>query len=332
MTITNVDYDIMKQCYSWDNISVKNVIRYHKGYLPKDIIKSILNLYQNKTVLKGVEGKEVEYLLSKGMLNSVYGMCVTDVINETYTYTTEWGKEPPDVEEQIEKYNDSKNRFLYYPWGVFVTAYARKNLWTGIIAMGKDYVYSDTDSIKYLNYEKHTDYVKWYNEMTRAKLETMCEYYKLDKNLLSPKTQKGKVKLIGMWDYEGTYSRFKTLGAKRYLVQEGDKLHLTVAGLSKQNGIKYLIEQCDGDYEKVFEMFNDELYIPKEKTGKMTHTYIDDYMKFMIKDYQGNDSIISVESGIHLENCEFTLSISKQYGEFIKNFMQGYLYKGVKYE
>ena len=332
MTITNVDYDIMKQCYSWDNISVKNVIRYHKGYLPKDIIKSILNLYQNKTVLKGVEGKEVEYLLSKGMLNSVYGMCVTDVINETYTYTTEWGKEPPDVEEQIEKYNDSKNRFLYYPWGVFVTAYARKNLWTGIIAMGKDYVYSDTDSIKYLNYEKHIDYVKWYNEMTRAKLETMCEYYKLDKNLLSPKTQKGKVKLIGMWDYEGTYSRFKTLGAKRYLIQEGDKLHLTVAGLSKQNGINYMIEQCNGDYEKVFKMFNDELYIPKEKTGKMTHTYIDDCMEFTIKDYQGNDSIIRAASGIHLENCEFTLSISKQYGEFIKNFMQGYLYKGVKYE
>ena len=332
MTITNVDYDIMKQCYSWDNISVKNVIRYHKGYLPKDIIKSILNLYQNKTVLKGVEGKEVEYLLSKGMLNSVYGMCVTDVINETYTYTTEWGKEPPDVEGQIEKYNDSKNRFLYYPWGVFVTAYARKNLWTGIIAMGKDYVYSDTDSIKYLNYEKHIDYVKWYNEMTRAKLETMCEYYKLDKNLLSPKTQKGKVKLIGMWDYEGTYSRFKTLGAKRYLIQEGDKLHLTVAGLSKQNGIKYMIEQCNGDYEKVFKMFNDELYIPKEKTGKMTHTYIDDCMEFTIKDYQGNDSIIRAASGIHLENCEFTLSISKQYGEFIKNFTQGYLYKGVKYE
>jgi hypothetical protein len=93
-----------------------------------------------------------------------------------------------------------------------------------------------------------------------------------------------------------------------------------------------MIEQCNGDYEKVFKMFNDELYIPKEKTGKMTHTYIDDCMEFTIKDYQGNDSIIRAASGIHLENCEFTLSISKQYGEFIKNFMQGYLYKGVKYE
>ena len=49
--------------------------------------------------------------------------------------------------EEIQKYNDSKNRFLYYAWGIWVTAYARRNLWTGILAVGKDYIYSDTDSI-----------------------------------------------------------------------------------------------------------------------------------------------------------------------------------------
>lgn len=331
-TITNVDYEIIKKCYEWDNISIQNVIRYHKGYLPKDIIKSILELYQKKTELKGVEGKEVEYLLSKGMLNSVYGMCVTDIVKDNHVYDTDWNVEHANIEEQIKKYNESKNRFLFYPWGVWVTAYARKNLWTGIIALGDDYVYSDTDSIKLLNYNKHKDYINWYNDMTMKKLERMCDTYKLDKKLLYPKTIKGVIKPIGLWDYEGTYSRFKTLGAKRYLVQDGDKLHLTVAGLSKRNGINYMIEQCNGDYEEVFEMFNDDLYIPADKTGKMTHTYIDDYMKFIIKDYQGNESIISVESGIHLEPCDFTLSISKQYGTFLKNIMQGYLYRGVKCE
>ena len=331
-TITNVDYDIIKQCYEWDEISVQNVIRYHKGYLPKPIIESILKLYQDKTVLKGVEGKEVEYLLSKGMLNSVYGMCVTDIVKDNHIYTNDWEVEPADIEEQIEKYNKSKNRFLFYPWGVWVTAYARRNLWTGIVALGDDYVYSDTDSIKLLNYESHLDYINWYNQMTIQKLEQMCEHYKLDKSLLHPKTQKGEVKTLGLWDYEGTYTRFKTLGAKRYLVQRGDKLELTVAGLSKKNGIEYMVEKCNGDYEKVFDMFNDDLYIPADRTGKMTHTYIDDYMEFRIKDYQGNDSLIKVESGIHLENCEFTLSISKQYAEFIRNFMNGYIYKGVKYQ
>ena len=331
-TITNVDYNIIRQCYSWDSISITNVIRYHKGYLPKAIIQSILELYQDKTELKGVEGKEVEYMLSKGMLNSVYGMSVTDIVKDEHIYIDEWDKEPANIDEQIKKYNESKNRFLYYPWGVWVTAYARKNLWTGIIAFGDDYIYSDTDSIKLKNYENHSDYINWYNDMTVTKLTDMMNHYKFDLELLSPKTIEGETKMLGIWDYEGTYPRFKTLGAKRYLQEEKGKLYLTVAGLSKQNGIDYMVEQCNGDFMKVFDLFNDDLYIPADKTGKMTHTYIDDKQEYRIKDYQGNDSNISVESGIHLEPAEFTLSISKQYGHFLKQLVQGYIYKGVQYK
>lgn len=332
MTITDVDYGIIKQCYEWDSISVNNVIRYHKGYLPKAIIESILKLYEDKTVLKGVEGKEVEYLLSKGMLNSVYGMCVTDIVKDEHTYLDEWGKTPADLDEQIEKYNTSKNRFLFYPWGVWVTAYARKNLWTGIIAMKDDYVYSDTDSIKCLNYEKHQKYIAWYNHMTIQKLYAMCDHYKLDKSRLAPKNKKGQELMIGIWDDDGTYDRFKTLGAKRYLVEYNGKVHLTVAGLSKKNGVNYMVEKCGCDLTKVFDMFNDSLYIPAERTGKMTHTYIDHKQEFTIQDYQGNESSVSVESGVHLEACDFTLSITKQYGDFLRNLTNGYIFKGVKFQ
>ena len=54
------------------------------------------------------------------------------------------------------------------------------------------------------------------------------EYYNLNPNLLSPKTVKGEIKPLGVWDFEGYYTRFKTLGAKRYLVEEDDNLYLTV--------------------------------------------------------------------------------------------------------
>src|SRR5699024_9941269 len=34
-TITNLDYDIIKQCYDWDEIELSNVKMFHLGYLPK---------------------------------------------------------------------------------------------------------------------------------------------------------------------------------------------------------------------------------------------------------------------------------------------------------
>lgn len=330
-TITDVDFNIIKQCYTWDKIGIKNIYRYYKGYLPKDIILSILKLYEDKTTLKGVEGMEVEYLNSKGMLNSVYGMCVTDIVRDEVTYIDEWGKQSANIDEQIEQYNKSYNRFLYYPWGVWVTAYARRNLWLGIINIGNDYIYSDTDSIKMLNYEQHKPFVMWYDSVVTDKLEKMCEYYHIDKNKLKPKTIKGKEKMIGIWDYEGTYTHFKTLGAKRYLVEENDgSLYLTVAGLGKKCGMEYMKEHCNNDNMKVFEMFNDDLYIPADRTGKMTHCYIDSEFEFDILDYQGHNSHIIAKSGVHLENCEFTLSISKQYGKFIEMLLGGFLYRGVE--
>lgn len=330
ITLTDVDWDIIKQCYEWDSIAISNANRFHRGYLPKSIIESILKLYEDKTVLKDVAGKEVEYLLSKGMLNSVYGMSVTDIVQDDHIYNDGWDNEPANIEEQIEKYNESKNRFLYYAWGVWVTAYSRKNLWTGIIAMGDDYVYSDTDSIKLLNYENHKRYIEWYDAMTIQKLETMCKTYKIDVKRLKPKNQKGQTKMLGVWDYEGTYDNFKTLGAKRYLVEQNGNYYLTVAGLSKKKGIEYMKQQCNNESEKIFNMFNNDLYIPATETGKMTHTYIDEKQEFVIQDYQGNECFISVESGVHLESCEFTLSISKQYTDFIENFMNGYIFKGGK--
>ena len=333
-TITDIDYRILKQCYSWDSVEVANCYKFYMQYLPKPIIESILELYQNKTTLKGVEGYEVEYLLSKGMLNSVYGMAVTDIVRELIEYNEEWNITKPsdeEIEKQIETYNNSPNRFLYYPWGVWVTAYARRNLWSGILNIGEDYVYSDTDSIKLLNYEKHIPYIEWYNKNLVEKLKKMCDFRKIDFKLMKPKTKEGVEKMIGVWDYDGHYTHFKTLGAKRYLVRyDNGELALTVAGLSKKNGIEYMKRVCNNDYKKVFDMFNDNLYIPANETGKNTHTYIDEEMKIQSIDYQGNVEDIFIPSCIHLGKCEFTLSISKQYAKFLKDFKEGYLFKSRK--
>lgn len=329
-TITDVDFEIMEQAYNWDSVEVNEVYRYHKSYLPKDIIKSVIKLYADKTTLKDVEGSEVEYVLSKGMLNSVYGMCVTDIIRDDIIYSDDWGVEPADVDEQIQKYNESYNRFLYYPWGVWITAYSRRNLWTGIISIGDDYIYSDTDAIKFTNYDKHKPYINRYNQMLKQKLNAMCDFHSLDYKDLEPETKDGIKKPMGVWELDGNYKRFKTLGAKRYLVEhQNNQLELTVSGLSKQNGIRYL-ERIHKDNTEIFDNFNDELYIPVDETGKMTHTYIDVPYKFMIQDYNGVESEVDVLSSVHLEKCDFTLSITKQYINFINEYAKGYVYKGMK--
>lgn len=332
ITLTDVDLQIIERVYSWDKIALKNVMGFRKAYLPKAIIESILNLYQDKTTLKGVQGKEVEYLLSKGMLNSVYGMCVTDIVKDNAIYNEEnWNFEKVNIQEEIDKYNGSKNRFLYYAWGIYVTAYARRNLWTGILAVGNDYIYSDTDSIKVLNYEKHTPYVEAYNKNILNKLNKMCNELGFNPELLTPKTVKGDVKPLGIWEFEGNYDRFKTLGAKRYLVQEGDNYSLTVAGLSKTNGMQYIKEVCENDSDRIFNMFNDNLYIPSDKTGKMTHTYIDIEQAYNVTDYNGITNYEHSLSAVHLGACDFTLSISQQYLNFLKQLSDGYIYKGVKH-
>lgn len=321
ISLTNIDLEIITKCYSFSDIEILKGYSFYMQYLPNQIINGILELYQKKTELKGVTGKEQEYLVSKQMINSVYGMSVTDIIRDLIEYdnSNEWHTEKGNYEEQLQKHNESKNRFLYYPWGVFVTAYARKNLWQGIIAIGNDYVYSDTDSIKFLNYENHKEFIEDYNKSCELKLKKMCDFCNIDYSLTKPKTIKGIEKRLGIFDYEGTYKYFKTLGAKRYIyTDDKNKLHITIAGLSKNKGSEYISKQ-----KNPYNFFDDDMIIPKENTGKNTHTYIDDEKTAKIVDYQGNEEIVTSKSGVHLESTSFNLSMSENYLELVYNMQRG---------
>lgn len=342
-TITEQDFAIINKLYTWDSKAIGTFRRYKKSYLPTQLVKSILKLYQDKTILKGIEGKEVEYLASKEQLNSCYGMMVTDIVRDEYIYNGEWSLNDKDFDEAIEKYNHGRNRFLFYPWGVWVTAYARRNLFTGICEFKNDYIYSDTDSIKTINRDNHIDYINKYNNMMIARLKRAMDFHGLPYELIAPKTSTGEVKQLGVWDFEGTYSRFKTLGAKRYMVEKykplkakkrhtikrfiGNielstlhpskyeyKINITVSGLNKKVTVPYLLEKYGN---KVFENFTNKLYIPADYTGKNTHTYLDDEMQGVVTDYLGNVSEFHELSGIHLEKADYSLSLSDEYINYI---------------
>lgn len=315
-TITEQDYLIIKKFYKWKKCRISNFRKYKKNYLPTSFVKAILKLYNDKTQLKGVEGKEIEYLRSKGMLNSCYGMAVTDIIRPDNHYDNEngWTTDYPVAGDAIKEYNENRNRFMFYPWGVWVTAYARRNLFTGIINFGNDYVYSDTDSIKSLNHDKHIDYINKYNDIIRKKLLQAMDYHNLPHDLIEPLTIKGKKKTLGVWDYEGTYDKFKTLGAKRYMVEKDGELSITVSGLNKKIAVPYLLDTYKN---KVFDAFSNELYVPADYTGKNTHTYIDEPLDGLLTDYLGNTAEFHELSCIHLSKSDYSLSISQEYLDYI---------------
>ena len=325
LTVTDVDLDVIEQVYDYDDIEIVQMYTYRSAYLPKEIVMCVLDFYNDKTKLKGVVGSEDEYNRSKALLNSVYGMTVMDIVRETILYSLEdeWGKEKIDfnnIDNVIDKYNNGKRRFLFYPWGVWITAYTRRNLWSAILECGNDYIYADTDSVKILNADKHKKYFDEFNLNMISKLEKAMDHHKLNKDLIRPKTIEGVEKIIGIWDYEGYYVKFKTLGAKRYMVEKPNgKLILTASGLLKDKTIDYFIEEANKNDISPFDVFDNELHIPEDKTGKLTHTYIDEMMELDVTDYQGNSTHVIEKSGVHLGAQKYDLNMSDDFIDFINN-------------
>ncbi len=331
MSLNEVDFKTFSKFYKWDEIRIKNFRIYMKGYLPKDFILSILHLYKNKTELKGVAGKEAEYMSSKEDLNSAYGMTVTDICRDEIIYDEDnnWSTEEPDYEECIRKYNKSKNRFLFYLWGLYVTSIAKSNLATGILELKYDYLYADTDSVKFLHYDKHKAYFDKYNANVKKKLLKMCKYYKINPALIEPKNIKGESKLLGVWDkeFEGenpSYAKFKYLGSKRYAYQYPDGTYsFTVAGCSKTSAIPYLANGLYSNLKthklnfELLDKFDDNMYIPSDYTGKNCHTYFDYEVEGEAKDYLGNIAKYHEYSGVNIMPIDFTLSLTANFVDYI---------------
>lgn len=319
-TVTELDWDTIYKFYTWDEVKIFNMRVASRGYLPKDLILAILHLYGNKTSLKGVEEKHVEYMVSKNMINASFGMMVTAIIRDEFVFDEDWHKLPPDVSSQLDAYNHSYNRFLYYGWGIWVTAHARHSLFKAIYEFDEDYVYADTDSIKGLHFEDHMDFFKRYNREVQMKLLEMCNHYDIPYSACQPKTIKGEKKLIGVWDMEEPYYRFKTCGAKRYMYEYDDDnntIGLTVSGLNKKFAIPYLLSEYK-THAMMFEIFGEGMYIPAGHTGKQTITYIEQEDEGEVQDYNGVPGHYHELSSIYMEPQAYYMSILTEYKDFLE--------------
>ena len=319
-TLTELDFDIVNKMYTWEYMEITNLRVYERGYLPKSLILAVLELYANKTKLKDVPEEVTEYMRSKNMVNASFGMMVTDIIRPEISIDEDdnWIEEDAFKAKQLSGYNKNFNRFLYYTWGIYVTAHARHNLFEAIMEFGEDYVYADTDSIKGINFDKHKDFFTVYNMKNRLRMYKMCTALSIPFSYVCPKTIKGEEKLLGDWEIEKSYSLFKACGAKRYMyVYEDGTLSLTVAGLNKKAAVPWLLEEFHGDIDKIFEYFEDGFWVPAGHTGKQTLTYIDDERKGHVEDYLGVDCGYYERSAIHMEAQSFSMSQTDEYLELL---------------
>ena len=329
---TDVDYKDFIEFYDFEGRQVIEFYYSDYEYLPTPFVEYILELFKNKTELKGLTGElnEALYMKSKQHINGLYGMCVTNIANENAVFDGDWKKLDELTPEQefekladiLDEYRKSFGSFLLYQWGVWVTAWARHFLRTTIAKIEDNspeidgFIYCDTDSIKIIDWEIHVKIIEEYNRQNEIDMRKAMEYHHIDINGFKAKTIKGEIKTLGNWEFDGDYLRFKTLGAKRYLYtvatsQQDEEYHLTNAGLNKKKAIKYILENGG------FDFYKKGMRIPPEHTGKSTHTYIDDYYCIDVIDYLGNVSTCQQSHYIHLEEQEYNLSIAKNFEEFL---------------
>lgn len=324
MTVTDLDYILIRKFYKMSEIKIESVWCSRYGYMPKSFIECMLDYYEAKTTLKGVEDRQEDYQRGKEDVNSLYGMCVSDIAHTLI----EWSKADEKfiektiktVEEQLDDYANSFTTFLVYNWGVWISARARYNLLKTVYEIGEDVVYCDTDSIKFLNGEKHKDLIDKYNSDIIAEEEKCLKYYNIPLERMRPKTVKGVEKPLGVFDYEHPYKRFVTQGAKKYMVEyEDGSYEMTVAGCSKK-GVHFIQAIAYRIGADPLELFKDGFEWGEGFSGRTTasHYYEQKYHYNMIlTDYKGVKAEVEEWSYIYIENTSYTLGKTADFHKYL---------------
>ena len=186
--------------------------RIDKYIYSEETIESILNLSDDdkKRVLND------NLRVSKNRLNSMYGINVQKLIQPDIKY---------NIDDDIFTTDEGENvnaRILMrdFTKGLYITSYSRLNLFCfGLYLIDNTnttLIYSDTDSWKcYGDINNTIKANERYNELVESIVNNSLDYN------------------VGYFEFEGIYKHFATLGCKKYIVADGDKIIVTIAGVNK---------------------------------------------------------------------------------------------------
>ena len=181
----------------------------------------------------------------------------------------------------------NKKAFLCYQWGVWVTAWARYRLHEAIMIAGGRFVYADTDSVKSIGKLDLTAY----NEKRKADSIKSGAY---------ANDPAGNVHYMGVFEdeTEKPYKAFATMGAKKYVYEDENGLHITIAGVNKSKGAKEL--GCIENFKEGF-IFKD--------AGGTESVYNDNiYMELFIDGHK-----LVVTDNLVIRDSTYTLGLSGDY-------------------
>lgn len=209
--------------------------------------------------------------------------------------------------------NERKKAFLLPQWGIYICAYSRYRIQLAIHSMigkdglaGKDSIYTDTDSIKYIG--DHEDYFNEVNRKTAETMKDVCKMYDLNYDYF-----------YDLGSFEPEYNRRevmgKFLGAKRYIITDKDDTHITVAGLPKKSLTDYINRKKiqweiyqEGAYPDIYEFFDDGMLLNSEVSMKNAHCYNDSPHSEII------DGVLCAElSSVGIYPIDFTMKLSEYY-------------------
>lgn len=283
-TITDVDFRIIINNYVWDSCNAFDVFHATYGKLPQMLIDVVNKYYRLKTELKGDKDNELYYMKAKNKLNSLYGMSAQDPVKDSIDFIDgQFIPQNKSVDELLKK--SRRRAFLNYAWGVWVTAWARYRLQEAIDIAGHNFVYCDTDSVKYID---EIDLTAYNEERIRDSIRNGA--YAVDSN--------GVTHYMGVFEPEGCYEKFATMGAKKYCYVEDGQLHITIAGVNKKKGAEEL-----GQIENFREGF---IF---RKAGGTESVYND----LIDIDYQVDGRTVRITDNVVIRDSEYTLGLTEEY-------------------
>ena len=343
--LTDLDYDVYRRFYRWDEIEVLEMMISEYDYLPEYITSVVKHFYKRKAELKrqGLDGT-VEYVQAKQIVNAIYGMMCQKINLDNFGFDPNNGwthtkvTTPTDMQLvymqavglgqfAYDKSGKHKTRpkYLMSPYhGVWVCAWARHRLYDAIWECGSDCLYTDTDSIYFVNGEKH---FKWFDEWNE-KIENMNrQLFGADFDSLGDLGTFDPVVIKGTDDkgnkIKSEKFTFKTLGAKRYLkYDEYGNVEQTVAGLPKkalQNKIKSEHPEFTKMEiaEEMMREFKDGMIMEIGLSDKKTTRYNDEPHSSTVTDPEGHTEVMHSESSVAIYEIPFKLKVEDWYKALI---------------